>query len=798
MAIEINKTPKMKNTPKGPVAQPAGTAEPKIETPASDDDLQAAAQAFLTQGTAKPAEEEATAAPKEEVPTGFKKLNFLTEQSKTAKGLDKERIEGAIAKITGESGQHFDDMDKGIQNIRAAYGSIKSKMGGLVTKDSQEKDVDLVGDVHLHINNLIDQAARHITAASAKDEPGTRLGGVRSAASILAGKTGTRVRPSDVATGGYDTLEKYSPVDSSQRGPTEAESIEFLNNYTKSSFLKQAEDFESMGAADHVEHARNLLAGVTQAAPQILKQIGTNPKLQIQSKNSGQSLPSPADAKTAMVPALLSFSTHAQKYIDFANSNPGLSTNGGDFSPKNGVMDRFGLNHHLTRLKNLAESVYTQRSHEQRFNIIKNAYQKKYGALLAKRSPVTITTAAPGNTFKGGKEIAASTSVPSLDRAKTDEAGNLAYSREKFYTEYSGASRETVDKLYNASFSGLPETEELERQAQREHLSTRADSLSKLAGDHPLAPKWNSLISSISRINPSGASFVVGTSGVNSSIDETARGHAILDKVETSMQKNGVVPLATRIVKKSRLGTDIPSPSEFARLANMGSPVRQSESYLQTGEHEEDVDPTMGGLKGADEPMVMGNAFGYTGNPAGSRVASEVITSPSASGFNVPSDKRLKEFMENKRQSRRASRRATLQASIASATPRTDTSYRYDPFFTGSVAPMGGTNKNLGGIENEVSNQHIKDQQDKYVADDGLLRPAVDISRDSQKEEDIASDESEVGESKPVKAPRKTSKKTSTVAAQLSGDDAQDQKAREAERAAAIFDITRGGRGRRR
>ena len=678
MAIEFTKLPKMKNTPKGPVAQPAGTPEPKIDSSADADALQAAAQSFLKKNTA-PAEEAApAAAPKEEVPTGFKALDFLTEQSKTAKGPDKERIEGKIAKLTSESGQHFNDMHDAINKIRTAYDAVKNSLGGLVTKDSQERDVDQLGPEHMHIHNLINQAARHITAASEKDEPGTRVAGIRSAASILAGKTGTRVRPSDVATGGYDTLEKYSPIDPSERAPSEAESIEHLNSYVGNNFLKQAQDFESMGAADHVEHARNLLAGITLAAPKLVSKIKRMGTVTVLAANSGKPLPNPDDVKSMLEPSLLSFAKPAQKYIDFAKSNPGGSASQAFAPNTNRPIDRFGLNHHLTRLKNLAESEETQRSHEQRINIITNAYKSHLQRLAA---------------------------------AKKGAGSTISF-------------------------------------------------------------------------------------------------------------------------------------DDYKELAKIGSPVRQSESYLQTGEHEEDVDPTMGGLKGADEPMRLRNTFGYTGRPAGSRVTTEVVTSASSSGFNVPSDRAVEKLIE------RRSRRATLQASIDEASRAgSRNTYRYDPFFTGSVAPLGGTE---GGIANEVSNSFIRPEKNKYVGDDGLLRPAVDINpsdpeptrEDAQAQKDYTASLRSEAKRKSNTKRRKISHDTMDSLIQSEGlsttddlnkliqdhdvtvggfkmlsanpvdengnditrnmaitpvseDDKATQRAREADRAAALFDARGGRRGKR-
>jgi hypothetical protein len=787
MAIDLSKNSKMKATPKGPVAQPAGTAEPKLETSADADQLKAAAEDFFDSNTTKPAEEQApAAAPKEEVPTGIRALDALTEAAKTARGADKERINQKITFLGGISGKHFEDMRGALDGIRTAYTAVQSKLGGLVTRGADESEYDVAGDLHGHVHNLITQAGRHLTAAAAKDETGA---GRRdnSAAQLLKVKTGTRVRPEDVATGGRDALDKYAPVDTSTRGPSEAESIDYINSYAKNKFLSKAQDFEAMSPEDHVEHARNILAGITRAVPSLVKQLRLQPKVQLLAKNSGKQLPTPDEAAKTLFPALLSFTTPAQKYIDYAKTRPSAPGEMPDlFGLKTKtVHDAFGLDHHLKRLTALRHSEETQRSIQERFGMIKNVYQSKYGDLLAKRAAGrghVVAVQDPAIDMSGFPIYDMSAIKAGIEKSLTSESSERSaaiVAASETSVRGPNKYKDSTGQLSSQVSAAMREARLEEQKAQQAFRHTKTageiDRLKGLIGTHKFSDKWNAVLNRAHELNNNSAGPNVDNKTHNT-LQRQARAHAA--RVSDSMYRNGIAT-KEEVREQSPQGDAIPTLREYAGLAKAGEPVRQSESFLRTGKHEAEVDPTMGGLKEADEPMRMVSPYGY--GPA------EVITSPSASGFHIPSDAEVKGLATTKR----ASRRAAMQSAVEASSPREDNRYRYDPFFTGTIAPIGGTNTETGGLANVVS-RSTGGQQDKYIGDDGLLRPAVEISRDNEKEPEVDEATAEQAGKDYIAAAR--------TDAERKRQETQAQKAREAERSDALFDLAaqnRKGRGKR-
>lgn len=682
MAIEINPKTKVEMTEKGPAPVEPGVATPKMDTPADYDAILAAARRMMERNTEKTEEEPVAktteGAPK--LPEGVSEGEFLQQQAAKSGGSPKRRLEKAAEFKLGPRGDKYGKITDAVSDFGKKWSQVKSSFSGLVIKDENEQDVDLAGDIHKHVDNIISQAQRHIEAAGQKEMRGYQAPSediseqLKSSSPVNVAR---RIFPNrSGSTTEFNDLSKYAPLrlDPGQEAPpAESESLSFLGTYANNSFIKTTHDFAGMTPADHVDHARNLLAGLTVSIPELSKQIHADPMLKAQMAKSGKIGMTPEETRKLLNPSLLKVHEKAEDYMADVNAGQQTTTN----QPVDKIYGAFGLDHHLKRLSALANSKELQRSTEQRFGIIKNAYQQKYGALLAKRKGTITTTAQPGYEFgKDGKEVQSSTEAPTLERA-LGPVGSRTYSREALANTFSFASEDTLNKLHNAALSGSSDVDALELQAKQEHLTGRANSLSELATGHPMESRWRGLLDRVSKINTS----YVGRSGsVYSPDQEITRAHALLDKIKTSMQKNGVAPLESRTVARPRSATDpIPTLSEYAGLAKMGSPVRQSESFLRTGEHEAEVDPTMGGLKGADEPMTMLNAFGYTGNPPGSRVTSETITSPSASGFHVPSDAEVSAFNMKKRETRRAA--AASAAARAKATA--DNRSPVDPWLYG-------------------------------------------------------------------------------------------------------------------
>jgi hypothetical protein len=637
-------------------------------------------------------EEETVSKPKEEgapkLPEGKSEGEFLLEQAAKSGGSPKRKAEKAAEFKLGPQGTKFDSLTNSVDNFAETWNKIKGSFSGLVIKDANEQDVDLAGNLHKHVDNIIGQAQRHLETAAQKEMRGYQAR-TESISSQLASRSpinvARRVFPNRSGRSSeFDDLTRFAPL-SLQPGeetpPSEQESLNFLEKYANNDFVQKAKDFDALSPADHANHARNLLASLTVAIPKIANEIHSTPDLKAQMVKSGKIGVTGDQARKLLNPSLLDVHNKTEDYApeDISPVSERAKT----------VHDAFGLNHHLTRLTALANSEETQRSTEQRFGMIKNAYLKKYGNLLSKRknlrsdlTQLVSTNAQPGYKFdKDGTEVATSTSIPTV--AAAVKAGNGGWGRDHFHRTFAGASADTIDNMYNANleasgknrvsvWNGLT-AKEWELKGQAEHLGARATSLSELSGDHPLASKWNALINQ--------------ASGMNTSEEAIRRGHNLLDRIRTSMQKNNVAPLESKTTVRPRSETDpIPTLSEFIGLARPSRPIVQSESFLRTGEHEAEVDPTMGGLKGADEPMTMGHAFGYTGFPAGSRVTSETITSPSASGFNIPSDKAVSDFVAGKRERRRQA----LTDAADRAKRFTDEKFvsSMDPWLTGGVKPI--------------------------------------------------------------------------------------------------------------
>lgn len=706
MAIEINPRTTVKATEEGLKPVEPGVATPKMDTPADYDAVLAAARKMMERNTGSSEEEERVAKPKEEaapkLPEGKSEGEFLLEQAAKSGGAPKKRAEKAAEFKLGPLGEQHDSLVNSVDRYAKAWNKIKSSFSGLVVKDENEQDVDAAGHLHKHVDNIISQAQRHLETAAQKEmrgyvarneSPSERM---RTASPINVAR---QVFPNRSGqTKEFDDLTRFAPLSTGpgeDLPPSEHESLKFLETYANNDFVQKSIDADAMSPADHVNHARNLLASLTVAIPQLADTIHSDEKLKAQMAKSGKVGFTGEQARKLLNPSLVDVHNKTEEYT--AQSGSPVAERAKT------VHDAFGLDHHLKRLTALANSEETQRSNEQRISIIHNAYYRKYGALLAKRkglrpdhSQEVVLSALPGHKFEpAGRafpnqytQVPARTIGPSVFKATED---GTVYSRERFREAFSGASEDTVNRLYTASLNGRDANgvskDELELQAKREHLVTRGNSLAELAGSHPKAATWQGLINSAYKtagVNPKDAAFVVDSKGTTQSAHSAIdNAHSLLDRIQTSMQKHGLAPLNTATIIRPRSETDpIPTLSEYARLAKMGSPIRQSESFLKTGEHEPEVDPTMGGLKDADAPMTLKNPFGYTGSPAGSRVTAEVVTSPSASGFNVPSDKAVSDFAAGKRERRRrALTEAAERASKAS-------DRMFDPWLTGGVKPI--------------------------------------------------------------------------------------------------------------
>jgi hypothetical protein len=661
-------------TPTGPTVV-SGENEPKLK--ASAEDIQSAALDFLKQNTEAPKEE---AKPEEPAAPAQSTEEFLG--SLKERGVNDRRINKKLKFLTGDTRPHFDAMADTVADFQAAHDDLKSKMSGLVVTDKDLTQVDLAGDLHKHIGNLLNQAQRHLSAAALKEQDGRRGSAVQGAPNLLKRKTATRIRQEDLA-GGRDTLERYAPIDAGATGdrpPAENESIKFLNEYTSNDFLKQSENFEAMGSADHVEHARRLLAGVAQSIPQALEQIHRTPELKAQMANAGKMAPLPGEATRTFNKLMVKFMGPAQSYLDYAAANPGKDAD------KKGptIYDAFGLDHHLKALSNLAKSSNIQKIIESQHALIEKVYNQRYGSILAKRA------AGRGHAVANTPEPV-TTSPDNLDNISENTRAELEDSRRYLRNVSIGDTK--LPQVSDEEFNSIKaKADSAEQKAVQENLTNRAAALTSAGSTHRLGSKWTGIISKATALGSQGG---------------LEKAHKLLDSVQTSMEKNGI-SLAGREETRvqSPQGSSIPTLEEFKKLANVGSPTIENKDGLV----DPNVDITWGGTTDIET--------GRTGVQAGpswmrGRRTTQIMN-PSSRGFNVPSEQAWGE-------ARKRSRKAAMESAAAAAQASVDNRYRYDPFFGGSVAPIGGKQ----GLMNEVSAASIRSDE---VDESGILKPGVERS----------------------------------------------------------------------
>lgn len=685
--------PKVKMTPTGPTVV-SGENEPKLK--ASAEDVQAAALDFLKQNTAAPKEE---AKPEEPAAPAQSTEEFLS--SLKERGVNDRRINKKLKFLTGDTRPHFDAMADTVADFQAAHDDLKSKMSGLVVTDKDLNQVDLAGDLHKHIGNLLNQAQRHLSAAALKEQEGRRGSSVQNVSNLLARKTGTRIRQEDLA-GGRDNLERYAPIDAGATGdrpPAEDESIKFLNEYTSNDFLKQAENFEAMGSADHVEHARRLLAGVAQSIPQALEQIHRTPELKAQMANSGKMAPLPAEATRTFNKLMGKFMGPAQSYLDYAAANPGKD------EPKKGptIYDAFGLDHHLKALSNLAKSSNIQKLIESQHALIEKVYNQRYGSILAKRAAgrghVVPGTPGPVNTPADSLDNISETTRAELESSRRD-LKNVSYGDKK--------SPIVPDEIFN-DIKGKADS--LEQKAVQENLTNRAASLTSAGATHRLGSKWAASISKATSLGSQG--------GVE-------KAHKLLDAVQTSMEKNGI-SLAGREETRvqSSQGSSIPTLEEFKKLANVGNPTIENKDGL--------VDPNVDITWGGTTDIETGRRAVTPGPDWMRGKRTTQIMNPSSRGFNVPSEQAWGE-------ARKRSRKAAMEAAAAKSKEINWDSMRPwsgDPgFFGGGIAPL-----DLRGSQNRDSELDTRTNLAE-TDETGILKPAVERPKSQS---GISSEELEKG-----------------------------------------------------
>lgn len=464
------KIPKVKAviTPSGPAAQEPGVAEPKIETPAKEEDVASAAAAFIKANTASGRAEE-TAAPVTESSSRPNREESIAALSKVgAKGRNARKINKKLEQLQGQSGQHLQDMHDAADGLENAYTSIRGKMGGLVVRDQNESNVDLAGDLHKHIYNVIEHARINLEAAANKELAGNRS--EFNSSQMLDKKAPRNVHPEDLA--GRDDYLGNVPSNS---GTSLDESLDYLDKYASNKFVTKTQNFESMSAADHANHARNLLAAAAASAPIAVNSLRNNAEINIALKNSGQSLPTVADVKSSLNPHVLAFNDSAQKHIDF------LTTSGdAPLSKPKTVYDMFGLDHHLKRLNELAKAGNLQRQDEAQHNRIRGVYQRRYGDLLAKRAagrghiiPQPVTPVKLDMTSEGVNNRAAELS-PAIGAHPFADKWNKIIDKAKVYGV--SGDRETAHRMLDTVQNSMEKNGITIRQQPAEVRAQKPDS----------------------------------------------------------------------------------------------------------------------------------------------------------------------------------------------------------------------------------------------------------------------------------------------------------------------------------
>lgn len=743
MAIDI--------TPEGPKARISSEAQ---ESSLNFDDLLKQANDLLDDNTASAAESPKTAA----APDSRTKIEVLTDAAKSFKGqrgYASKKIRKKIAYLTGQAAPKFEKMDDIADQFHEAHAALKEQMSGLVTnrinEDGSFLSFDAAEDFHKHISNLIELAQRHLQAASLKEERGQRTSAIMSADALIKKRTGTRIRPEDVA-GDSDGIEKLAPVNL-DRGetppPSEAESIRYINDFSNNEYLNQAANVEAMGAVGHVKHAVHLLAGVTKAVQDGLDQIHSNVETKKTMANNGKVAPKGRIAAQPFAQLLDKFLEPAKNYADFAEANPGVREGDQVIS---GVAARFGLENDLKFRNNLAKSGEYQKIIEQQHAKLKNWYNQKYGALIAKRdasrgrlvSTETQRVELPGAT--GAIELgkSAETEAEANIRGYVEELKSRG-SYAKIQHEYNlenpnsavyrspnrgwqrigdalkvpirfnedGSYKEhgagfTVDPTGVAQESTVTSIAEDPIKNKVNDILSAADKIKELGASHPLTPRWHSIADR--------AKSIISTYGLNPRLHESAvrQSTALLSKVQDSMDRNGVLP-KTEIREKTQ---GFPSYSEIAEVAN----VRKLPQEAKNSRIDEEVDPTWGGEL-SDMDIASGKGVAVPQYPSFMRPNPVVITNPSREGFHIPTDIGI----TNSRRRRRAA--ALAEAAESARRSQAEESFRRQSGGSGFFDIPGPEPIDLSKLE--------KAGTSKYTDETGLLLPTESLKFDG-KDEDLA------------------------------------------------------------